>query len=59
MPAAGAWDLHLDGHRSDEQRARIKAIGFIVELVVQIGATFSVSQTGQQHAQKFTEAKIT
>jgi hypothetical protein len=55
---AGSWDLQVDGHRSEQKRSRIKAIGFILGLALQIGVSFGVSQARKQRSQKLAQAEI-
>src|ERR1700732_982503 len=58
LSATGSWDLQVDRHRSDQKRSRIKAIGFILSLALQVGASFGVSQARKQHSQKLAQAEI-
>src|SRR5215471_8398955 len=58
LPAAGAWDLHFDGYRSDQQRAGIKAVGFVLRSALQIGASFGVNQARKQCSQELAQAEI-
>jgi len=58
LAAPSARNLDLDRHRSNQQRARIKAIGLVLGLVLQISTAFRLGQVRKHRPQELAQTEI-